>query len=278
MKERKTDVASHSWNQPDLMYRNNRVAVVMPVHNEQAHVARALERVPAFVDLIVAVDDGSSDQSVSTVLRISDPRVTLLRHANNRGVGAATKTGYRHCLTAHVDLIAVMDGDGQMDGRDLSRLLDAVIDGADYAKGNRFLEEKTIGRMPLHRYIGNRVFSRLARLAASFGGSLDSHCGYTVIRGESLECLNLDELYDRYGFPTEMFFAARRSGFRIQSVPVSSVYSDEVSGVNPFTIVPTIFWLILRNYLRRLALARRRRGLLAFGRGEAESIECRLDA
>src|SRR5215510_4139208 len=110
------------------MYRGHRVGVVMPVHNEQACVTRAIERVPDFVDLIVAVDDGSTDESLSTLSRITDSRVTLLRHESNRGVGAATKTGYRYCLAGNFELIAVMDGDGQMDGRDLPRLLNAVID------------------------------------------------------------------------------------------------------------------------------------------------------
>ncbi|HJZ66795.1 MAG TPA: glycosyltransferase family 2 protein [Blastocatellia bacterium] len=228
----------------------------MPVHNEQACVARAIERVPDFVDLIVAVDDGSTDESLSTLSRITDSRVTLLRHESNRGVGAATKTGYRYCLAGNFELIAVMDGDGQMDGRDLPRLLNAVIDGAEYVKGNRFLDKETIARMPLRRYLGNRVFSWLTRLTASFNESLDAHCGYTAIRRDSLARLDLDELYDRYGFPTEMFFAARRAGLRIESVPVRSVYGDEISGLNPFTVVPTILWLMLRNYLRERSRAK----------------------
>lgn len=249
----------------------------MPVHNEQAQIARAIERVPAFVDLIIAVDDGSTDETWAVLSRIQDERLTTLRHEANRGVGAATKTGYRHCLNESVDLIAVMDGDGQMDGRDLAGLIDCAIAGADYVKGNRFLEEETIKQMPRHRYAGNRFFSWLARRAASFEASLDSHCGYTVIGHRCLQRLALDELYDRYGFPTEMFFSARRAGLRIESVPVRSVYRDEVSGVNPFTVVPTMFYLIGRNYLRAKSLARRQRAAFTFQQSETKSIECRLE-
>ena len=233
------------------MYSNQSVAVVVPVHNEEAHVERAIKRVPDFVDLIVAVDDGSSDDSWAALSRVRDRRLTRLRHDRNCGVGAATKTGYLYCLSARADLVAVMDGDGQMDGRDLARLLECALSGVEYVKGNRFLDSETIGAMPRFRYIGNRVFSWLARRAASFDGSLDAHCGYTVIHHQALKRLALDELYDRYGFPTEMFFAACRAGLAIESVPVTTVYGDEVSGINPLTAVPAICYLIARNYVRR---------------------------
>jgi hypothetical protein len=143
-----------------------------------------------------------------------------------------------------------MDGDGQMDGRDLYKLIDCALTGVEYVKGNRFLESASISCMPRTRYIGNRFFSWLARRAASFGDELDSHCGYTVIQRHALKRLALGELYDRYGFPTEMFFAARRAGLEIKSVPVTTVYGAEVSGINPFTAVPAILFLIARNYVR----------------------------
>jgi glycosyltransferase involved in cell wall biosynthesis len=233
------------------VYSNYSVAVVVPVHNEGAHVERAIKRIPAFVDLIVAVDDGSSDDSWAALTRVRDRRLTRLRHDRNGGVGAATKTGYLYCLSAGADLVAVMDGDGQMDGRDLSKLVDRALSGVEYVKGNRFLNSETIGAMPLFRYIGNSVFSWLTRHAASFADSLDAHCGYTVIHRQALKRIALDELYDRYGFPTEMFFAACRAGLAIESVPVTTVYGDEVSGINPFTAVPAVCYLIARNYLRR---------------------------
>lgn len=233
------------------MYRDHRVAVVMPIHNEERHIDRAIARVPGFVDSIVAIDDGSSDETCEKLSRIRDPRLVVLRHPRNQGVGAATKTGYRYSMQDCADLIAVMDGDGQMDGRDLDRLLDEAIAGADYVKGNRFLDSKTICSMPLGRYIGNSVLSWFTRRAAGHTGGLDAQCGYTVIRRAALSRMRFDQLYDRYGFPNEMLFEACRVGLTVGSVRVSSVYADEVSGINPFTSVPVIFYLIARSYLRR---------------------------
>ena len=121
------------------MYRNQFVAVVMPVHNEEEHVQQAIKRVPGYVDLVVVVDDGSTDRTWEVLSGICDTRLSLIKHNRNRGVGAATKTGYRHCVKTRADLIAVMDGDGQMDGHDLAGLLDCALSGAEYVKGNRFL-------------------------------------------------------------------------------------------------------------------------------------------
>lgn len=232
------------------MYKGFRVAVVMPVHNEENHIARAWARVPDFVDAIVAIDDGSSDATWQQLAAIVDARLVRLRHKENLGVGAATKTGYQYCLQTAADFIAVMDGDGQMDGRDLGGLVECAIGGSDYVKGNRFLSQ-TIACMPLARFVGNRIFSFLTRRAARFGASLDAQCGYTVIRREALQRLNLAALYNRYGFPNEMFFAACRAGLRVESVAVRAVYDDEVSGINPLTAVPVISFLIVKSYLRR---------------------------
>ena len=232
------------------MYRGLSVVVVMPVHNERAQIEQAIARVPSYVDRVLVIDDGSTDGTNSVLAAIPEPRIEVITHQRNCGVGAATKTGYERALKMETDLIAVMDGDGQMDGDDLSRLLDRAIAGVDYVKGNRFLYVTSVKAMPRIRYVGNRFFSWLARRAALFEGALDSHCGYTVIQRRALERLPLGELYDRYGFPTEMFFAARRVNLKVDSVAVRTIYGDEVSGINPFTTIPTILFLIARSYLR----------------------------
>jgi glycosyltransferase involved in cell wall biosynthesis len=234
------------------MYRDHTVAVVMPIHNEGSQIEKAIGRVPHFVDLIIAVNDGSTDETSRALSRITDGRLILLEHDRNRGVGAATKTGYIHSLKVGVDLIAVMDGDGQMDGSDLPALLDCALAGADYVKGNRFVKSDSIDCMPRIRYFGNIFFSWLTRKAALFNQYIDAHCGYTVIRRRALARLTLNTLYDRYGFPTEMFFVACREGLVIENVPVRTIYGDEISGINPVTTVPAIFYLIIRSYLRRL--------------------------
>jgi glycosyltransferase involved in cell wall biosynthesis len=245
----------------------------MPVHNEESHIARALLRVPSFVDLIIAVDDGSRDRTWERLSQIENERLIRLRHEKNRGVGAATKTGYARALEAGVDFVAVMDGDGQMDGRDLSALLDRAITGADYVKGNRFLDRESIRAMPVSRFIGNHIFSWLTGRAARITVNLDAQCGYTVIRRAALADLRLDDLYDRYGFPNEMLFAAVRAGLSIESVPVRSIYETEVSGINPLTTVPIVLFLIARSFFRARLTFQNARVALAVQESESNSVK-----
>jgi glycosyltransferase involved in cell wall biosynthesis len=254
------------------MYKGHRIAVVVPIYNEEAHVAKAIERIPSYVDSIVAVDDGSGDSTWERLREIENHKLIRLRHQSNLGVGAATKTGYKYLLETRTDFIAVMDGDGQMDGRDLWRLLESAIRGADYVKGNRFLDRATISRMPLARFIGNRTFSWLTRRAACFEDSLDAQCGYTVARRSALKQIRLNELYDRYGFPNEMFFAAQREGLVVECVAVKTIYGDEVSDINPLTAVPAILFLIARSYLRRRFGAEAAR-LLTLTEGRSRATE-----
>jgi glycosyltransferase involved in cell wall biosynthesis len=233
------------------MYKGHKIAVVMPVYNEESHVAAAVGRIPGYVDQIIVVDDGSSDATWDRLGRVRRSALVLLRHDCNRGVGAATKTGYRRALADRADLVAVMDGDGQMDGDDLPALLDGAIEGGDYVKGNRF-RHPTIAAMPFVRWIGNRVFSRLTASACGLN-DLDAQCGFTVFRGSALRVLELERFYDRYGFLNDLLLASARAGLRIRSIPVRCIYGKEVSGINPVTVVPTILYLILRGYLRRFS-------------------------
>src|SRR6185436_12096854 len=147
------------------MYLGRSVAVVIPIHNEENFVAGTIRSVPDFVDAIILVDDGSSDLTLQAIERAWHSKVHLIRHSENRGVGAATISGYQAAIALGVDIVAVMDGDGQMDPGDLPALLDSIIiDGVDYAKGNRFLHS-SLKNMPRFRYIGNRILSALTQYA-----------------------------------------------------------------------------------------------------------------
>jgi len=122
------------------MYKERRIAVVVPAYNEARHVGGVLAAVPEYVDYVIAVDDCSTDETASAIASAADARVVRLHTTENQGVGGATMLGYRKALELGCDVAAKMDGDGQMPPEHLHLLLDAVIEqGYDYAKGNRFL-------------------------------------------------------------------------------------------------------------------------------------------
>src|SRR5205807_6180179 len=115
-----------------------RVAVVVPAHDEEKLIAETIRSIPDFVDRILVVDDASRDGTVAAARAVGDPRVELLEHERNLGVGAAILTGYRRALEERIDVTAVMAADAQMDPGDLETLVAPVAAReVDYAKANR---------------------------------------------------------------------------------------------------------------------------------------------
>lgn len=234
------------------MYHQHSVAVVIPIHNEENFIATMISSLPQYIDLIIAVDDGSCDNTVSVIRSLKSNRLKLIQHSENRGVGAATISGYLAALQNNLDIVVVMDGDGQMHPHDLPQLLDAItIDGYDYVKGNRFLHH-SVKQMPWMRFLGNKFFSTITKHATGLNCAIDTQCGYTAITNSTLRTINLTKLYPRYGFLNELLFRLIDEDRKIGSVPVHTIYGDEISGINPLITVPTICYLIARGYWQRV--------------------------
>jgi glycosyltransferase involved in cell wall biosynthesis len=240
------------------MFRELRVAVVIPAYNERRKIARTVETVPALVDHVVVVDDASTDDTAAEA-ELTGPRATaghveVIRHAVNRGVGGAIATGYRRALAVGADVAVVMAGDGQMDPDDLPALLAPIADGAaDYVKGNRFLHPSIWTTMPASRIVGNVLLSAATRVTSGYHHVFDSQCGYTAIRRAALERIELDELFPRYGYPNDLLSRLHVSNARVVDVPVRPIYGEHWrSGINLGTALHPIPWVLLRSWGSRL--------------------------
>jgi glycosyltransferase involved in cell wall biosynthesis len=224
------------------------LAVVIPAFRAAAQLPRVLDRLPAEVSFAIVVDDGSDDDTAQLAAAHPDPRVHLLRHHENRGVGAAIASGYAAALGLGAAAIVVMAGDDQMDPIDLPRLLERAARGdASYVKGNRLIHADA-RRMPWQRRLGSRW---LAALTRAVGGPPvgDSQCGYTLIDARAVAELPLGELYPRYGYPNELLLMLAARGHAVAEVPVRPVYADERSGLRPWHLL-AIAGLTLRRALR----------------------------
>jgi glycosyltransferase involved in cell wall biosynthesis len=112
------------------MYRGRSLGVVVPAYNEEMLISKVIESMPDYVDKIYVIDDGSTDQTFVMITQFShDPRLQVIRHLYNKGVGAAIITGYKHALNDQMDIVAVMAGDNQMDPISLYKLLDPLVEG-----------------------------------------------------------------------------------------------------------------------------------------------------
>ena len=256
------------------MWQGARVALIVPAFREARLIGRMLQRVPNYVDGIFVVDDASDDGTREAALACGDERLRVIRHARNRGVGAAIVSGYRAALGTGHDVLVVMAGDDQMHPDDLPRLLEPIVAArADYVKGNRFVHADA-RRMPVLRRLGGEVLSLATRLATGLAVG-DCQCGYTALSARCAERLPLEELWPRFGYPNDLLALLASAGARVVEAPVRPVYADEGSGVRAWH-VPRILALIVRRYLREAAKARQRaqqpRALPAFREERSDSL------
>jgi glycosyltransferase involved in cell wall biosynthesis len=211
-----------------------------------------LRRVPARADAIYVVDDASADGTAAAAAAVGDPRVRVIRHGENRGVGAAITSGYTRALEENADVLVVMAGDDQMDPEDLEALIAPVIAGeADYVKGSRF-RHGDARRMPLARRTGSQLLSFLTRLATGLDVD-DCQCGYTALAARAARILPLGELWPRFGYPNDLLGMIAEHRLRIVEVPVRPVYADEASGLRPWHVFSIAFVIARRWRLTTLA-------------------------
>jgi glycosyltransferase involved in cell wall biosynthesis len=236
------------------MLEGKRVAVVVPAHNEEALIGETLAAIPDVVDRVYVVDDNSEDTTATRAQEAGDPRIELIVHEQNEGVGAAIVTGYRRALAEGIDVVVVMAADGQMDPADLETIAGAVARGeVDYAKANRLFTGQAWELMPRHRYLGNAVLSMLTKIASGYWHVADSQSGYTAISREQLERLDLDRVYQRYGFPNDMLVHLNVWNARVRDFPSRPIYGvGERSEIKLRRVVPSIAWLLLKGFFWRL--------------------------
>jgi glycosyltransferase involved in cell wall biosynthesis len=229
------------------------IAVTVPAYNESKLIGAAISGIPEFVDMVIVVDDASTDDTVNRVpAHHFDREVILVRHPENRGVGAAIATGYAAALERSADIVAVMAGDAQMDPADLLFLLQPVLRGeAEYAKGDRLAWPGVAKAMPRMRFVGNHVLSVLTRVTAGYGHIRDSQCGYTAVTADALRLIDLDALYPRYGFPNDMLAKLHAASARVVNVPVRPIYGEEVSGISLYTALVRVPMVLLRSMMWR---------------------------
>jgi len=238
------------------MYKEKKVGVVVPAHNEQKHIAKVVDTMPGIVDKIIVVDDCSKDKTLKILKEkksVQGNRLLIIRHKKNQGVGGAIVTGYKESVKIGMDLVAVMAGDGQMDPDDLLNLLDPIADGkADYAKGNRLLHKSVKKNMPQLRFFGNSLLTIFNKIATGYWKTMDPQCGYTVISKEVLEMIPLDDIYPWYGVPNDILTILNTYNLRVTDVVINPVYADEKSGIRLYSYVPKVSILLLKRFFWRM--------------------------
>lgn len=213
------------------------VGAIIPAYYEEQHIGEVVERTLRQLDHVLVVDDGSAD---ATAARAKAAGAQVFVHERNSGKGEAIKTGLRYWLERGLRNVIILDGDGQHLPEEIPRFLAAAASGAQLIVGNRMNDVRA---MPLVRRLVNRYMSR--RISRVCGQEIpDTQCGFRMLHADSIPVLL--EGTERFEYETEMLIKISQRGGRIDSVPVSTVYGDEVSSIHP-----------LRDTVRFLKLMRR---------------------
>ncbi len=236
------------------MRENTALAVVIPSFKVIRHVMGVIDAIGPEVQLIYCVDDACPEGSGDFIkANCRDPRVKVLRHEVNQGVGGAVMTGYRAAVADGAAVIVKIDGDGQMDPAQLTRLVAPILRGeADYTKGNRFWDLTHIRRMPFIRRVGNLGLSFLAKLSSGYWDLFDPTNGYTAIHARVAEHLPLDAISRRYFFETDMLFRLNVLRARVVDVPMDAKYGDEKSNLRVGHVLFEFSAKHLRNFVKRI--------------------------
>lgn len=202
------------------------VSVVIPAFREERRIGETLGIVSSFLSSlgqdyeIVVVDDGSPDGTVGVVERFresNEPRLRLLRHTQNRGKGAAVRTGM---MTALGNQILFADADNSTPIRELQKLQNALQQGADVAIGSRYVSGSNV---VLKQSVGRRAMSRMGNLLFRIVLGLpfaDTRCGFKLFTARARDLIFPLQTLERWGFDTEVLVIARRQGLRVAEVPV----------------------------------------------------------
>jgi glycosyltransferase involved in cell wall biosynthesis len=216
-----------------------KVGAIVPGYCEEKHVGEVVRRTFAQLPNVLVIDDGSSDATGARALAAGAEVIT---NSPNRGKGESVQIGMKYWAERGMDYVLILDADGQHLPEEIARFLTAAASSdAKMFVGTRMNDVRA---MPLVRRLVNRYMSN--KISRACGQKIpDTQCGFRMIHRDLIP--DLLGGADRFDYETEMLIVASRKGCRIESVPVSTVYSDEESSIHP--VRDTIrFFKLMRRY------------------------------
>ncbi len=199
--------------------------VVLPAYNEAENIRDVIRAIKALKLDVLVVDDGSEDE---TYLVAAKEQAYLIRHPRRTGKGASLKDGIDYAIRNGYNTIITMDADGQHDASDIPAFLNKVNEtGSSVVVGNRM--DNPIG-MPVIRILTNKFLSAI--ISGICKQKIpDTQCGYRLFKKEALDKLQIEA--QKFEVDSEVLIKIAQRGEKIESVPIKSIYADEVSKIRP---------------------------------------------
>ena len=223
-----------------------RVVAAIPCYNTQEHVAEVIAKTKKYVDEVIVIDDGSTDNTAEVAKRAG---ARVISHKKNKGYGEAIKSCFAAVQTVKAGILITIDGDGQHDADEIPRLLSAISsEDADIVIGSRFLAEGK--RMPGYRKFGIKVIN----LTWNFGAKVkvsDTQSGFRAYTRKAFDGIQFTE--KGMGISIEIIEKARRLGLTIKEVPVTCSYENNNATLSPkafihgFSVVYSVIRIRLKT-------------------------------
>jgi glycosyltransferase involved in cell wall biosynthesis len=237
------------------MYKGLKIAAVVPAYNEEKLIGQTIGTMPELIDMIIVVNDCSTDQTSKRAKESGDSRVHVIDHEVNSGVGGSIIDGHIMAMGLGSDVNVVMAGDAQMDPAYLPDLLDPIAEqGYEFTKANRFFSRTSYAGMPRTRLIGSVLLSFATKIASGYWNLFDPQNGYTAVKTNTLRRLDLRRIARRYEFENDLLIWLNIANARARDVPIPAVYGAEVSSMKIHRAAPAIANLLFRGFWRRMLL------------------------
>ena len=231
---------------PSTEPKQPRTVAAIPCHNEERFIGSVVLRAKGYVDLVLVVDDGSSD-STQHVAQLAG--ATVIRHESNKGKGAAITSAFQYAREAGCSALVLLDGDGQHDPDDVPRLLRLVLNGeADMVVGSRFLQIKS--NVPGYRVWGQQLLTFVTNLGSQ-AKLTDSQSGFRAFSPKAIKALSFSE--EGLSVESEMQFLAKEANLRLAEIPITVSYHDKARR-SPVAHGMGVFNSVLGLVSRRLPL------------------------
>lgn len=217
--------------------RKTNIIAVVPFFNESDFIRYIVSATLNFTDVIIAVDDGSTDNSVEKIRDLG--KVFIIKNEKNCGKGYSLRRGFEKALELNAEYVVTLDADGQHKPEIIPLLLEKISD-CDIVIGNRM---KDVKNMPLQRILSNKITSYL--LSKKLGVTiLDSQCGFRIYRSKVLE--NVSTIFNGFEAESEILVQAARKNFKIEFVDIPTIYENQKSKMKP--------WQAIKGFIKVLMM------------------------
>jgi dolichol-phosphate mannosyltransferase len=230
------------------------IAAIIPCFRVKSAILEVIASIGPEVAAIYVVDDACPENTGKWVQsKTQDPRVKVLFHSRNQGVGAATMTGFLKAREEGATILVKLDGDGQMDASKIPVLVRPIEKGtADFTKGNRFFSPDFLTGMPAIRLAGNSALSFISKISTGYWRVMDPTNGFLAIHSQVFSVLPCEKMDPRYFFESDLLFRLNTVRAVVTDIPLPAKYGNEVSNLNVFSALLTFGPKHLRCFTKRI--------------------------